>query len=133
VSQVPDILSVHGASNPVSNEGLITAFVAVGVQALGEEEIVVAGVEVRAGVSVSVDVGVSTLDEELGFSELAEVETDVELELEGVAVLMALGTQDVTSAPICLGTREMLGTKPDGQAKIDELVVGTTVDDAELD
>jgi hypothetical protein len=133
VSQVPDILSVHGASNPVSNEGFITAFVAVGVQALGEEEIVVAGVEVRAGVSVSVDVGVSTLDEELGFSELAEVETDVELELEGVAVLMALGTQDVTSAPICLGTSEMLGTKPDGQAKIDELVVGTTVDDAELD
>ena len=61
----------------------------------------------------------------LGMSEL-------ELKLDGVAVLMALGTQDVISAPICLGTNEMLGTKPDGQAKTDELVVETTVDDAEL-
>jgi hypothetical protein len=128
---VPAILTVHGGSLLASNEGLIIAFVKVETQALGEEEMVVAGVEVM--VRISVDVGVSTLDEELGFSELAEVETDVELELEGVAVLMALGTQDVTSAPICLGTSEMLGTKPDGQAKIDELVVGTTVDDAELD
>ena len=71
---MPDILSVHGASNPVSNEGLITAFVAVGVQALGEAELIVAVVEV--GVRVSVGVVVSMLVEELGFSEPAEVETE---------------------------------------------------------
>jgi hypothetical protein len=59
--------------------------------------------------------------------------SDLELELDGVAVLIALGTQDVTSAPICLGANVMLGTKPDGQAKADELVVETTVDDAKLD
>jgi hypothetical protein len=85
---VPDILSVHGASNPVSNEGLITAFVAVGVQALGEAELIVAvvevGVRVSVGVIVSIEVGVrvsvgvvvSMLVEELGFSEPAEVETE---------------------------------------------------------
>jgi hypothetical protein len=102
VSQVPDILSVHGASDPVSNEGLITAFVAVGVQALGEAELIVAvvevGVRVSVGVIVSIEVGirvsvrvvvsievgvrvsisvvVSMLVEELGFSEPAEVETE---------------------------------------------------------
>jgi hypothetical protein len=48
-------------------------------------------------------------------------------------VLMVLGTQAVTSAPICLRATVMLGTKPDGQAKADELVVETTVDDAKLD
>jgi hypothetical protein len=74
VSQVPDILSVHDASDPVSNEGLITAFVAVGVQALGEAELIVVVVEV--GVRVSVGVVVSMLVEELGFSEPAEVETE---------------------------------------------------------
>jgi hypothetical protein len=58
----------------VSNEGLITAFVAVGVQALGEAELIVVVVEV--GVRVSVGVVVSMLVEELGFSEPAEVETE---------------------------------------------------------
>jgi hypothetical protein len=58
----------------VSNEGLITVFVAVGVQALGEAELIVAVVEV--GVRVSVGVVVSMLVEELGFSEPAEVETE---------------------------------------------------------
>jgi hypothetical protein len=106
-------------------------FVEVGMQAFDEAELIVAGVEV--GVRVAVGVVVSTLDEELGFSKPVEVEIDVELELEGVAVLMTLGTQDLTSAPICLGANEMLGIKPDEQAKTDELVVGTTVDDAELD
>ena len=103
----------------------------MGTQALGEAELIVTGVEV--GVRVAVGVTVSTLDEELGLSELVELEGDSELELEGVAVLMALGTQIVTSAPFCLRASAMLGTKPDGQAKADELVVETTVDDAELD
>jgi hypothetical protein len=58
----------------VSNEGLITAFVAVGVQALGEAELIVVVVEV--GVRVSVGVVVSMLVEELGFSEPAEVEIE---------------------------------------------------------
>jgi hypothetical protein len=71
----------------VSNEGLITAFVEVGTQALGEAELIVAGVEVGVGVAVgvaevevgvrvSVGVVVSMLVEELGFSEPAEVETE---------------------------------------------------------
>ena len=125
--QLPCTSWVHDPSDPVSNEGLATTFVAVGAQALDEAELIVAGVEV--GVKVAVGVVVSTLEEELGFSKLAEVETDVELELEGVVVvLMVLWTQDVTSAPICLGASEMLGTKPDGQAKTDELV-----DNVELD
>lgn len=105
VTESPVRVRSHGSKVPVSNPVF--------------EKILVADGHTAA----ALDVGATMV---LGTSEL-------ELELEGVIVLMVLGTQDVTSTPICLGTIEMLVTKPDGQAKTDELVVETTVDDAELD
>lgn len=51
------------------------AFVEVGTQALDEEEIVVAGIEVGVGVRVAVGVAVSTLDEELEGNTATELDT----------------------------------------------------------